>query len=394
MNIEALQFLASPQGKEILDKYKDVSIKEIPSLVITLSKKEIPFVAELATLLKLRKKAQGKFSKAEEMYFTSTGLEQCSGENVSRYIADRFKKTGSIVTDLTGGMGGNSIFLAEHLKVRLVEMDEVHLYCARQNAKVYGVDKNIEFIHGKAEENIGETTAFIIDPQRTREAKTKTRSFHNSEPNIAELLPKIKEKTENICIKISPAFDYKEVSEINGSAEIEIVSEDNNNKAALLWFGDLKTATRRATILEERISFKSDDNIERVKITEEIGSYLYIPNKAISKAGLVNEVATEYGLSKVSSKHDILTSKKLIHYPEKVFRSFEILDYDTFSIKNSKKILKKHKIDRSHIIAHHFIKGAETLRKKLKLKEGGDYTVIFMELLGKNHIIITKACKN
>jgi len=59
------------------------------------------------------------------------------------------------------------------------------------------------------------------------------------------------EVTENICIKISPAFDYEEVFKLPGDPEIEIISENNNNKGAFLWFGEFKNAKRKATILDD-----------------------------------------------------------------------------------------------------------------------------------------------
>jgi|AntRauTorcE11897_2_1112592.scaffolds.fasta_scaffold07540_5 hypothetical protein len=394
MTLEALKFLRSKKGRELLDNYKNVNIKDLPSLVFKLSKKDISFTSEMVTLLKLRINALEKFFKASEMYFTTDGLEQASSEKVSEYVASRFKKVikNGVVTDLTSGIGGNAVFLAKYFKVRAVDLDKVHLECVKYNSFLYKTFDNIEFIHGKAEDNIKDSQAFIIDPQRIRGAKTKTRSIYNSEPNIVEMLPKMLEVTENICIKISPAFDYEEVFKLPGDPEIEIISENNNNKGAFLWFGEFKNAKRKATILDDKDSVFFSDNIDlqNLNSTDSLKKYLFIPNKAIIKANLAEQVASFYNLLKISDKNELMTSDEIKKYPHKVFRCFEVLDYDIFSMKNIKNLVKINNIDRAHIVARHFGVNPEELRKRMKLKEGGEYSLILTDLADKKYIILTK----
>ena len=394
MTAEALEFLNSKEGKEILENYKNISVKDLLSLVFKLFKKNVAFASEIVTLLKLRNNSLGKFSKASEMYFTTDGLEQSSGERISEYIANRFKEVigEGVVTDLTSGIGGNTIFLAKYFKVKAVDLDKVHLACTEYNSILYGTSQNIEFTHGKAEDNIKDSQAFIIDPQRIRGGKTKTRSIYNSQPNIVEILPKMLKVTENICIKISPAFDYDEISKLPGFPEIEIISEDNNNKGAFLWFGKFKNAKCKATILdnEKPISFDDTISLNNFKQTDLLKKYLFIPNKSIIKANLTEQVASFYNLFKISDKNELMTSDKISNYPNKVFRSFEIIDYDVFSMKNTKELVKRNNLDRSHIVARHFGINPEDLRKKLKLKEGGGYSLIFTDLADKKYVILSK----
>ncbi|MDP3836833.1 MAG: class I SAM-dependent methyltransferase [bacterium] len=392
MTIKALEFLTSEEGRKILEEYKNVGIKDLPSLAFKLSKKKVPFFSEIVTLLKLRSQAQGKFVKSQEMFFTDDGLEQASGERISSYVARRIKeliKDGT-VTDLTCGVGGSAIFLAKYLKVRAVDIDEVHLSCARHNAERYGVSASIEFIHGLAEDNLNNTEAFIIDPQRIRDGQTKTRSIYNSQPNIVELLPQMLKVTENICLKISPAFDYEEILKLPGNPEIEIISEDNVNKGAFLWFGQFRGVARRATIIDgdTEVTYTGDRGKNRAETAAALNKYIYIPNKAIIKAELSDEVASRFKLHRISHQNELMTAHELINYPPKVFRTFEVLEYSAFSMSKTKELIKRKALDRAHIVARHFGINPEDLRKTLKLKEGGQHTLIFTEWAGEKYVIL------
>jgi hypothetical protein len=395
MTIEALTFLNSPEGKQLLEEYHDLGETELPRLALKLAKKKIPFAAELITLLTARQKAQSKFNQADQMFFTSDGLLQSSDERMSQYIAERFTQklpAHAHIIDLTCGIGGNSIFLAQHFTVTTIDIDPVHLYCAKQNASAYNVAENINFVEGRAEDNITDADAFLIDPQRIRSGQTKTRSLHNSQPNIMELLPEMFKITRNICIKISPAFDYAEIAELPETPEIELVSENNTNKSALLWFGDFKTCERRATMIDNQkiVSYTNQEN-EITATAKPIQKYIFIVNKAITKARLLHEIAEKYDLNVIRSTSEILTADHLPSAPSKVMRSFEVVEQCTYSKKLLRDLLQRHHIDRAHIIAKQFPIHADELRREYKLKEGGEYTLIFTTLSANDfYILLTK----
>lgn len=396
MTEEALNFFYSPEGRKILERYKNIDEKELQNLPFVLQhRKDVLFRPELVTLLTLRLKAKDKFTKAEEMFFTSDGLEQASDEKISEYIAKRFTEVlrqKAKVSDLTSGIGGNTIFLAKYFHVLAIDHDKTHIFCAKNNSKVYGVDSNIEFIYGKAEDNIRDSEAFLVDPQRLRQDKTKTRSFVNSSPDILILLPQIMKITKNICIKISPAFDYEELERLPDAPEVEIISEKNNNKAALLWFGDFKTCDRRATILTQKkiISFINNP-ADKAPFLEHPLSFVYEPNKAIIKAHLIDEIANRYSLYKLNPYTAFLTSDKYIEDSAEIFRVFELIDCQPFSFKVLKKLLSDKGIVRANVTTRRFPEKPENIIAKLKLKEGGDHTIIVTVLNDeKYYFFLTK----
>lgn len=398
MTLEALKFFNSKEGKKLLKEYKVLNNSELNLLAFKLAKKKNKYSAEIITLLKLRNKAKDKFSLASEMFFTSDGLEQSSSELLANYITSKFKKLfkrSSLIIDLTCGIGINSIFLAKYFKVKAVDINEVHLKCAYYNSKVYKVDKNIEFILAKSEDSIRKAQAYFIDPQRLREGQTKTRSIYNSQPNIINLLKKIKKYNLNVCLKISPAFSYSELEELANdyNFEIELISINNINKAALLLFGDFKKTERRATILEEdRVITFSDEKLENLKVkkTRIIKKYFYIVNKAISKARLINEIASLYNLEKVNSPKELLLSNDSIKFPNKLFRSFVLIDYDIFSIKNTFNLIKKYKINSCQIYFKNFYQNSEEIKKRFKLKEGNKNTLLLTEINSKKYICLLR----
>lgn len=391
-----LLFLRSPEAEAFLLKYRNLSEDALPNLALSLSKQQVPHLAELITLLRLRKRAEEKFTRAQEMFFTADGLEQACSERVSRSIAQRFVERlppKSTIVDLTVGLGGNAVFLAEHFPIRAVDMDPTHLQFAEWNAEAYGVEKNIRFIEGRSEDNVQDADAFLVDPQRIREGKTKTRSLKNSSPDILGMLPGLLEHTRGGCLKISPAFDYAEIKELNAECEVEVISEKRTNKAALVWFGSLMTCKRRATIMLKDGSSKAFTDIPGTPQPRFIPArkFLFEPNNAINKAQLIPELAQLYGLSKLSPLSTLLTADALIPDTEEILRSFKVIAAKPFSHRALKETLSELKINRAEFLVRHFPEEPEAIRKKLKLKEGGAHTIIITpEAQGETHFFITQ----
>jgi len=392
MTLADLNFLSSAAGRELLKRYESFKDEDLYRLLFkSADQPEAKFLPGVVTLIKLRRQAAKKFTCAGEMFLTTLNLEQATSEAVSEHIARRFHQNWK-VADLTCGLGGNLISLATrcHNAVAIDKLD-VNIACARENAAAYGVAAKIEFVVGDAYDNLSsDINAFFLDPARDREGKSKTRSILNSEPNLLKILPEIFKLTSNVGVKISPAFDYRELEVLPEEPEIEIIAEDNNCKVAMLWFGDLKTkAKRRATILSGKpvsagkladnpvYDFVDSDPRTIVPIILEPRLYLYEPNKAIIKAHLVEEAAAAYGLSKINRQLSFLTGDALVGRNEPgVFRAFKVRTCRPFALKELKSFLKTEKISRVNIITKRFPLLPEELYQKLKIKEGGNLFLI------------------
>lgn len=385
MTVQDLNFLKSTAGSEILERYESFKDEDLYRLLF----KSVGLPAEkilpsVVTLIKLRRQAASKFTRASELFFTTLGLEQATSEAVAEQIASRFPSNWKVV-DLTCGLGGNLISLARRCRqVVAVDQSEVNIICAQENARVYGVSDKIEFIMGDAYFNLlSDADAFFLDPARDREGRSKTRSILNSEPELLKILPEILKVSPNVGVKISPAFDYRELEALPEKPEIEIISEDNTCKVAMLWFGKLKTAERRATCLVSGKKYEFVDNPELspTLISETDPVYLYEPNKAISKAHLLSEAALTEHLFKLDPYLSFLTGARLIGDGQPgLWRRFKVLNSGHFSLKEMKKFLKEKKIIRANIIAKHFPLLPDEIYARLKLKEGGDFFLILVTL--------------
>ena len=393
MTDKELKYLQSEAGQEAYAKHFFDTDRQLDLLILK-NKTTQPYFGALVSLIKLRRAAKNKFSKSEEMFFTALSLEQSTGEKIARYIAQRFKSEWQVV-DLTCGLGGNAIFLAEQVKkVTAVDLAAEKIECAKLNAAVYGVENKIDFIIGDAFLNIDKNTdAFFLDPARDRAGITKTRSFLNSRPDLLSILPKLFAITHNVAVKISPAFAYEELKLLPEAPEVEIISEDNNCKVAMLWFGAFKTASRRATIFKKDQFFSLINEDELTVAVSPLKKYLYEPDKAISKAHLIAEVAAKFSLTKIDYDLSFLTGDQLLSGTDaNIFRKFIVMASGPFSLKSFQEILKNYQINQAEIVAKHFIMTADDLRHRLKIKEGGD-TVIILTTLGNQKKVFILAKK-
>lgn len=394
MDIKDLKLLVTPEGRELLAKYQDFNEEELISLLFKVPPSKREMMRSVVSLIKLRQKMADKFSLAPKMFFTPYGGEQSTGEEVARQIASRFEKYEKIA-DLTCSLGGNLVFLAMGSFVTAIDRNPANLFCAQQNAIVYGVNKQVKFIEGDAFDYTKlPVEAFFFDPERARAGKTKTRSLFNSSPDVSRLLPLLLENTKNIGIKISPAFDYEEIATLPEKPEVEVISENNVCKVAMLWFGDLKTASRRATMLIKGKVYTMDSNleVEAAPISPGIKNYLYEPNKAIVKAHLIDEAANQFSLFKLDPKIAYLTSDELIK-DRTLFRTLKVISSGNYSLQAAKEALRAVSPDdflRANIITRGFPVKIEDLYKKMKIKEGGDMVVVFTTLNNRRYYIITR----
>jgi hypothetical protein len=387
-------YLNSPEGKKLLEKYQNLSDVDLYRELMKAPKTKNPHLSAAVTLIKLRHKAAGKFSKSEAMFFTPLSLEQSTGENIAKYISSRFGRVKKIV-DLTSSIGGNLIFLADQAEVLVaVDKNETNLLCAELNCHLYHHNKNIEYICGDAQKNIiSDADAFFIDPSRERSGKTKTKSIINCEPSLIKIIPEIFKVTPNLGAKISPAFDYQEIKLLSSPPEIEVISEDNVCKVVMLWFGKYKTCARRATCLigEKIYSYQDKVGPKVVSIAKEPLKYLYEPNKAITKAHLIEEVAEKFHLQKLNRETSFLTSDDIIQSHQDLFRILEVIHFAPFSLKEIKQELSDKNISRVNIITKRFPQKPLELYKKLKIKEGGDiFLIITIVSSEKYYFILAK----
>lgn len=326
----------------------------------------------------LRKKALVKFARADEMWFDRQGLEQATNEVISTHKAKRFQGT---VWDLCSGIGGDAIALAAHCDVTAVDLNPAACLRTKWNAQVHGVDQRLNVacldVH-----SFSESKGLVhIDPDRRPGASGRVSRLEDYVPGL-DYLRELMARFEGGAIKISPASNF------GGKfpdAEIELISLNGECKEATVWFGTLaKSEPFRATVLPAGETLAGHP-MEVMAPVSQLGAYLYDPDPAVVRAGLVDLLADRLGLARLDSAEEYLTSDQLVISP--FVQPFEVLSNLPNNERDLKAWLRQSEIGRLEIKCRHIPIQADALRRKLPLNGNAPGVVIFARLEGKARII-------
>lgn len=370
-----------------------------------------------------------------------------SKENVNEikeepHEGDFSEETGFV--DLTGGFGVDFSYIASRLGVKSMYVERQAHLCeaAKENFGRLGLKnaivKNgdgIEVLHSfaskkeaAASDSLGITEdqsqsllktklglkLIFIDPARRDDAGNKVVSLKDCTPDVTLLQEEMLSKADYVIIKLSPMLDWhRAVSELNCVKEVHIISVNNECKELLLVLsarnmgemeassadGEVKHAGNlRIYCVNDAQSFVCDEldmESSSVKIapsTLEEMQYLYEPNASLMKAGCFSILSKRYGAKMLSKNSHLFVSRDLIAaFPG---RSFRIIAVSSFN----KKELKRHLsgITKANIATRNFPLSVAELRKRLKLKDGGETYIFATTLSDESHVLVIteKACFN
>ena len=388
LNLSTLNLLLGPSGASALIRAAQAEPTEAKFLY-ALARLRKDFPANLAraaveTVL-LRKKAAVKFTRAGEMFFLREALEVSSGEVISRYRAERFAKY-DCVGDFGCGLGGDAIGLATaNRTVVAIDNDPVRLRLAEENLKVYGHSGN--FIEADLLTDVLPLVpAAFADPGRRSEGK-RFLALQDYSPPPAELIARLP-KNFPIGFKLAPGASWEDLALFPG--EIEFIAVDGELKECVLWLGEMRTTARRATLLNSagiRHTLEAEEPAER-RDQVEIGGYLYDPEAAVNRAGLVPNLASKIDATPIDAVVQILTSDQ--HRPTPfatVYRVDAVLPLD------SKKIsawLRAHDIGRITAVKRGSLADTDELQNKWKLSGTTHRFVLFTRAASQQVAVIAE----
>ncbi len=250
MTLDTFDLLLSPAGQSALAAATALAPTDSTYLQATtgLRKQFPPQLAAIAleTVI-LRGKAAGKFRLAARMYFTREALEVASGEVIAAYRAERFRGYGG-VGDFGCGIGGDTLALAaDGRTVEAVDDDPVRVRMAEANAAACGLADRVRVRHANLlDDPLPDVPAAFADPGR-RAGGQRFLSISDYLPppgSLVKLLPRSKYP---IAFKLAPGVNRDEVAPFGG--ELEFIAVDGELKESVLWYGELRTSFRRATLL-------------------------------------------------------------------------------------------------------------------------------------------------
>ena len=290
---EATAELLTPDGEQLLELLagRDVT----PDLALKLSRElrgRYPpeLVAAGLTQQSLRMAARDKFGRAADMLFTRAGLEQASSDLTAVHSARRFAAL-STVADLCCGIGGNLAALAAAAgRVVAVDADLTTLRFASRNVAALAPGATVRPVCADVRTldlSAARVQGVFIDP--ARRAGGRRLRAGDSEPALDYCLG-LAQQVPAVGIKAAPGIPRQLVP---AGWELEFVAVGRSLKEALLWSAAIATAPRRASVLQAGDTLVANPG-DAVPVGQP-GEYLLDPNPAVTRAGLVQDLARSLG---------------------------------------------------------------------------------------------------
>jgi hypothetical protein len=363
---------------------------------LALQKNPFPEVNWIAILNQIAAKTKSKnklptFFKTENIIYPSKiSVEQTSSEKTAQYKASLV--SGETLIDLTGGFGVDDLYFSKVMEnVIHCEIEEELSMLAQHNFEVLGI-QNVQCELGDSSTYLEKTQSKLdwiyIDPSRRNDTKGKVFMLKDCLPNVPELLPFYFTKSDNILIKTAPILDISAgLLELSNVKYIHIVAVDNEVKE-LIW--ELSKSFSGVTTIKtvnitndkrEEFSFELNSNAQFPNYGFP-KKYLYEPNSAIMKSGGFDEIGIQYHLEKLHQHSHLYTSEDKIDFPGRVFEIQEAFSYTKSEMKS---FLENKK---ANITTRNFPDSVEEIRKKWKIKDGGNVYCFFTTDRNNHKIVL------
>ena len=426
--------------QDFIRQHQDDDVRQLAFLGSKYPEVDMPFALDQIRGRKMARIKLPRWASLEGIiYPPHISMEQCSSESTALYKAElaarllglpasssgtEMKAENEIeFVDLTGGFGVDFSYIAARLGVKSMYVERQAHLCeaAKENFGRLGLKnaivKNgdgIEVLHSfhpkkkdvaSADDSLGITydqprsllktnlglKIIFIDPARRDDAGNKVVSLKDCTPDVTVLQEEMLSKADYVIIKLSPMLDWhRAISELSHVREVHIISVNNECKELLLVLSARNMGNLRIYCVNDAQSFvceESDMEASSVKIapsTLEEMQYLYEPNASLMKAGCFGVLSGRYDARMLSKNSHLFVSREPIAaFPG---RSFRIIAVSSFN----KKELKRHLsgITKANIATRNFPLSVAELRKRLKLKDGGEIYIFATTLSDESHVLM------
>ena len=427
--------------QDFIRQHQDDDVRQLAFLGSKYPEVDMPFALDQIRGRKMARVKLPRWASLEGIiYPPHISMEQCSSESTALYKAElaarllglpasssgiEMKAENEIeFVDLTGGFGVDFSYIAARLGVKSMYVERQAHLCeaAKENFERLGLKnaivKNgdgIEVLHSfhpkkkdaaSADDSLGITydqplsllktklglKLIFIDPARRDDAGNKVVSLKDCTPDVTVLQEEMLSKADYVIIKLSPMLDWhRAISELSHVREVHIISVNNECKELLLVLSVRNMGENlRIYCINDAQSFVCDEldmEASQVKIapsTLEEMQYLYEPNASLMKAGCFSVLSDRYDARMLSKNSHLFVSQAPIEaFPG---RSFRIIAVSSFN----KKELKRHLsgITKANIATRNFPLSVAELRKRLKLKDGGETYIFATTLSDESHVLV------
>jgi SAM-dependent methyltransferase len=306
---DLLDRLLSDEGRAVLDSLPPGPLGPDDALAVgTRLRRRFPaeLVAAALAQHELRARAAARFTLAGEMWFTREGLEQASAEPLARHRAGRYAGFDR-VADLCCGIGGDLCALAPGRDAVAVDLDPVHPRMARENARVHGAGELGAVRADVRDLRLPRSLAVFVDP--ARRAGGRRLPAPDSRPRLSWCLG-LGDRVAGIGIKTAPGLP---LGLVPPGWEVELLADRRELKEAVLWSPALATTARRATVFPGPSTLVTRPG-PPVRCAQP-GAFLLDPSPAVTRAGLVEELARDLGAWKLDPRIAFLSADEPLATP-------------------------------------------------------------------------------
>ena len=330
--------LLAPEGQELLGRLREAGSSATDLRLGTELRAAYPvdLVVDALAQHELRLRARAKFSRAMDMFFTRAGLEQASAEVIAGHRLARYADAG-LVADLCCGIGGDLTALAAGRRVLAVDRDPLHVRMALANAGAYGVAAGVTAVAADVRDvSLGGVVgsgltlggvvgsgltargvdAVSIDPAR-RAGQRRLRGG-DSEPPLDWCIT-LADTVARTGIKAAPGLPRDAVPP---AWELEFIAVGRDLKEAVAWSPALATAATRATVLPGGHTLTPGAG-GPVPVRAP-GGFLLDPSPAVTRAGVVEDLARLVGAWKIDEQIAFLSADTAVHTP--FARTLQVID--------------------------------------------------------------------
>lgn len=382
MDLETFEWLLTDAGQRLLARV-DPAADPLAQGTALRREYDAAHVAAALTQAELRAKAREKFGDlAGRMYFTPDGLEQATRAPVARHRAARLvaAQTRTMI-DLGCGIGGDLIAAADAgITVAGVDVDPVRVAVARANLAALDLGGAVEVADATSVDT-GPFEVAYADPAR-RSARGRSFRPEDWTPSwhfVTGLLARTS------CVKAAPGLPHDLIPD---GVEAEWVSDRGEVKEVALWSGDLAVVRRRATVLGAAGLATLTDEDPTGEEVRPVASYLYEPDGAVIRAGLVGAVAAGVGGGLIDPKIAWVSSEKAITTP--FARGYEVLEELPFREKPLRTALRERGIGTLTIKTRGVNVVPEQLRRRLGLSGPNAATIVLTRADNKGICLLVR----
>lgn len=378
--------------EKYLEKYLEA---DTSTLAFSLKTPDGVNKTQLLTQIKLLQKAQKKLPTFYDnrCLLSQKSYEQSTSERVANIKSAIIGQNKSLL-DLTGGLGVDDLYFTKTIdQVISIDSDETLNSIVNYNFNKLGIH-NYKRITDTAEDFLDKTKEIFdvvyADPdQRTSDGNRKIQ-IKDWKPDILNILEKIKSKCSKFCIKINPIFDnsllLKTLPEIS---DLYTISEKGEVKElfCIIDFKNSKDCKHHAIDIQENETLIFDEKNYKTSIVYHSNQpiYFYESGNALIKSNLWEQHALVMQLNKIEENTPYLISENYISpFMGRVFKIIEIIPYKNKLIED---YFKRNSITKANITRYNFNENVQELRKRWKLKEGGNDYLFFIPNHDKNYVM-------